>query len=484
MSATRQYPSQYPTGRIAALLVALVLASCGGRDDPSSGPSLGGVAATGAPMGAAAITVTCASGPPIATTTSATGAWSVSLPEGTAVPCLVKAVGGTPPVTLFSIAAATGNVNVTPLTHLVVAAAAGADPEAWAGSPPGGLAAGLGQLSANMAAAKAALVQSLADAGYALPAGDFMTATFNPAPGDPLDDLLEAVAKGTKDSGMTYADLVDQVAAAGTTPVVVPKSDELTAAQVAAQPRLNGAAVTVSNNTALLSTATGSHAIGAFFGGGTGNKAVLQIPGVAGLKLKDFEQMSLEVKPLTPLGVGHPYVYVNMLVDLDCSAPPLAANATAAQVRERRRVLIYDPFYKFIQDNPGTISTTGYTTMTITPASGGWRISAGAVADPTGQGDTGVEEAVHGSQFKLTGFHHHLYPNACIVDGVSADGGLFRETATPACNTGAALAGTAPASCGKAHSGFLVILGDSATATLAQWEVRKVKVNQRMFTFR
>lgn len=439
-------------------------------------------------MGAAEITVTCASGPPLTTTTSATGAWSVNLGPGNVVPCMVKASGGTPPITLYSLASATGNVNVTPLTNLVVAAAAGADPEAWISANAEQLSVKLTELAVALPAAKAAVVQGLADAGYSLPEQDFMTATFTPAVGDPLDDLLEAVAKGTQESGISYGQLVAQVASSGTAPVQIPKGDDLSPSEVASQPQLNSATVVVSGNSALLRIMPKTdNAIGAFFGDGRGNKAILQIPGLAGMKLRDLEKIELELKPHTPQGPGYWFLYVNILIDMDCSAPPLPANATAAEMRVRRRLLIFNPFYKFIQEQPGFFSQTSFTTLTIRPDTGGWRITAGAVRDPTGQGDAGVEEFSHGGQFNLTGFRHDLFPNACIVDGISADNGMYRnrDTGNPVCNTNTGLDGTHPASCGRAHSGLMLLVGDSADNNdTAQWEVRKVKVNNRAFNFK
>jgi hypothetical protein len=444
-------------------------------------------------MGAAAITVTCASGPVITSTTSATGSWSVDLPAGTNVPCMVKAVGGTPTVTLYSLAQSTGSVNVTPLTNLVVAAAAGDNPEDWMADHAGLLSTKLPELSAGLAAAKDAVKQSLTNAGYTLPAADFMTATFDPKPGDPLDDLLEAVAASLAATGTSYADLVAQIADAGTTPVVIPKADVITAAQVAAQPTLNSGSIAVETEdgqrVAVLRTGTPTNSPGAYFGGGIGNKSVLQIPGLGGMKLADLQTIDVEFKPNSLVAVTPtvaPYLYINIMIDMDCSAPPLAANATAQQVRERRRILIYDPIYKFVYDMPtNPLYVQGqWATLSVTKATGGWRISAGAMADPTGQGDTGVEEAVHGSSFTLTPFNYTAHPNACIVDNVpSADGGLFRNRDVAGCATNAGLPSSASGACGKPHAGFLLNLGDSGVTTAASYSVRKVKVNDRVFVF-
>jgi hypothetical protein len=476
---------------LAAAAGAIALASCGGSGGSAEpgGPTLSGVAATGAPMQNATVRITCAAGPVRTGTTGANGAWTVTLDDQAKLPCIVSAEGGTPPVVLHSVATAAGTVNITPLTNLVVASAAGDDPAAWLAANSGQLSTALGTLAASLPAAQAAVVESLADAGYELPSGDFMTMAFTPAAGDPYDDLLEAVAAGLADSGLTYADLVERVAEAGTTPVAVPKTDVITAAQVAAMPQLNNATVAVSNGIAMLETAdgTGQTTVGAFFGGGTGNKAVLQVPGLAGLKVKDLQQVVLEVKAGSlPSPGGQPSMYINILVDLDCSMAPLPATALAQQVRERRRLLIYDPYYKFIlQDN--AISTTAFSTVAIAPDMPGWRISPGAATNPAGQEsqDTGVMEAQQ-STGKLSTFDHAKYPNACIVDGISADGGLFRDkSADPSCDTSNGLDPNAvPASCGKLHSGFLVILSDSANRPASgQWQLRKLMVNERAFTF-
>lgn len=465
---------------LAVLAAAAAVASCGGNGTPD-GPTLSGVAATGAPMQGAAVTVTCAAGPMRTGTTGADGAWTVTLDEATVMPCIVSASGGTPPVVLHSLATAAGHVNITPLTNLALAGAAGEDPAAWLASNGGSLATALARLADNLPAALAALSESLADSGYQMPSGDIMTMPFTPAAGDPYDDALEALAAGLAGNGISYADLVARIADAGTTPVTLPKADVITAAQVAAMPQLNNATITVSDGAAVFETVAGAHPVGAFFGGGDGNKAVLQVAGLAGTKVKDLQQVMLDFQAGS-LPVGQPYLYINMLIDLDCSAAPLPADATAQQVHARRRVLIYDPFYKFFQADPSSLSTTEFKTLTITPDMPGWRITGGTVSG----NDTGVEE-VSQSTGTLTTFNHEQFPNACIVDGISADGGLFRDkSADPACDTTSGLAGGVPAVCGKAHSGFLVVLSDSAAASRPSsgpWKLRKLKVNERVFTF-
>ena len=111
--------------KLAALSAAALLVACGGG---SSTPQISGLAATGAALGNASITVKCASGAPVTGTTSADGTFAVVLSGGQAVPCLIQVSKGA--VTLYSFASASGRSNVTPVTDLVVTKALGSDPAA------------------------------------------------------------------------------------------------------------------------------------------------------------------------------------------------------------------------------------------------------------------------------------------------------------------------------------------------------------------
>ena len=86
--------------------------------------TLSGVAAIGAPLVGAIVEIRC-DGFVDSTQTDDDGAWTAEIPEGVA-PCLLRASGGTPEITLYSYAAAAGTVNITPLTTLVVARAVAA----------------------------------------------------------------------------------------------------------------------------------------------------------------------------------------------------------------------------------------------------------------------------------------------------------------------------------------------------------------------
>ncbi len=117
---------------VSSLASGLMLAGCGGSSSAPAqvvGPTLGGVAASGAPIPDAAVTLTCGDGSTRATTTDVNGAYSISL-AGCVAPFVVSVTGniaGTQD-TLVSVHAtppAAGEtsvtVNVTPLTHALAA---------------------------------------------------------------------------------------------------------------------------------------------------------------------------------------------------------------------------------------------------------------------------------------------------------------------------------------------------------------------------
>jgi hypothetical protein len=107
-----------------------------------------------------------------------------------------------------------------------------------------------------------------------------------------------------------------------------------------------------------------------------------------------------------------------------------------------------------------------------------WRI-VGTPLLGFGANPSGTPAALSPS-FSLAG-----YPNACIIDGVSADNGLLRNTNIPACVTNAALTpATDLAQCGAAHKGAMVLLGDSSTVNAREWRVKRVKIKEREIVFR
>jgi len=111
-------------GANRVVLAALILLgpACGGGGGGSSGSpapgTLGGTAASGAPIGVAAVTVLGANGTTASTTTAADGTFTVSL-TGLTAPFLVRVTLGGGGF-LYSVGSASGTVNVTPFTDLIV----------------------------------------------------------------------------------------------------------------------------------------------------------------------------------------------------------------------------------------------------------------------------------------------------------------------------------------------------------------------------
>jgi hypothetical protein len=429
---------------------------------------LSGVAATGAPVANGNVTVQCASGSSVTTTTDAAGAWSATLTDQ-AFPCLVSVAGGSLPSgrTLYSIASDASSVNVTPLTSLVVASAAKAAPETVA-------AGGLGAVAELLPSAQTKVNAMLKASGYTPLTGNAFTSVFEPKAGDAHDDLIAQLMRSLADEGVTLERLVTDVAAAGDAGVPVPHTHVFKSAEIAGLPQPNKATLSIADSALKMTLGTGSNDVGSYVGGGNGNKAILQLPGLDGMKLIDFKDMTLDLKGVSGYpNSGYSYVYVNFLVDLNCDGSALPANATLDDLRVKRRIVIYDPFVKFIQQNPTGISATEFSKVNFSRATGGWRVSAGT---PVGAG-VAIGQNYQGNE-TLQSFDFATYPNACIVNAASGDNGMFRDAAAdPACATSGPLATSAPAACGKAHSGAMVVLGDSYTTKENEWQVKKVRLN-------
>lgn len=463
-----------------ALLVG-VLAGCGGSDSaapaPSSPPpSLSGIAAVGAPVSGGTITVRCAGGAALSATTSSSGAWSVEV-GGQTFPCVIAVTGGSiGTLTLHSLASSTGRANVTPLTDLIVASAVGGNPAEWLTTHGSNLAAALTEAVAQLPAAKASLSASLASSGFSLPPGDAFTGEFTPVAGDSYDDLLEAIGEALKASGLTYESLVESVGNAGTSTVVLPVGDAMTGADVASMPQMNSASLAVVDGGVLeMRTFAQANPAGAFVGGGTGNKAVLQLPGLNGLKLSELRSLKLEIK--RGEGATSLAPYFNFVVDLQCQTGPLPPDMTIEQAQARRRIVVFDPYFAFYSSSlPGTSS---FTTIEIDALqTNGWGSVGG------GLGLMSHLALASGQNAVLSDFDFATYPDACIADGGAADKGLWRDTAQAGCATGAALAGGDSARCARAHSGALLVIGDSSTQSARGWQVRKVAVNAKTYTFK
>lgn len=194
------------------VLILASLAACSGSHDGNdeaavATSSLGGVAATGAPISGGTVALACA-GYSTTTTTAASGVWAATAPTA-ALPCLVRVSGGTlgaggaaNALTLHSVVGSASAVaNLTPLTDLALAravlATTGQALADWAGSATAAPAR-LADVLAATEAARASLRSAFVAAGYAWPSdafNPFIDAIAAGVATDAYDHLLDLYAE-------------------------------------------------------------------------------------------------------------------------------------------------------------------------------------------------------------------------------------------------------------------------------------------------
>ena len=207
---------------VSTVLSTAILSACGGggsSDGPAAGPAplaLTGVAATGAPIGGQTVEAKCSSGTGTATS-NADGSYTISVTGGV-LPCVLKITPATGPA-LYSVASGTGSsatVNISPVTHLVVANLTGGDPAAYFTGFDATAAAGV--TDANVTAAVTAVKTTLLAAGVDLGTIDVLAGTLTPATGtttgNAYDQALDALAAKLTTAGTTLTTLTTTVAAA------------------------------------------------------------------------------------------------------------------------------------------------------------------------------------------------------------------------------------------------------------------------------
>lgn len=179
----------------ALAATGLVLSACGGGSDAPAPvtSTLQGTAAVGQPIVGGAVSVRCAGGGALTSTTDASGAWQVSL-SGQTFPCAVQVSGGTvggvaQSGNFHSVAFTVGTVNITPLTDLVVAQWLGALPGTWFSSPSF---TGLTTTAVTQALDQVRTALGLTGA---LDGANPLTTPFSAQAGDLIDDILEALAQ-------------------------------------------------------------------------------------------------------------------------------------------------------------------------------------------------------------------------------------------------------------------------------------------------
>lgn len=203
----------------ASLLLVGSLAACGGSSssDTTSAPTptalkLSGTATNGTAISAKTVDAKCAVGTGSGATAT-DGTYSVSI-DGGALPCLARVTqaDGSTLQTVASGSGSTATANITPVTQLVVASLAGADPATYYTGFNSTVAATV--TSTTVAAAQTAVVATLKSGGVDLSAvGDVVSATMTPAYTTGLTNLASTLTS----SGTTLATLTTTVAATSTT---------------------------------------------------------------------------------------------------------------------------------------------------------------------------------------------------------------------------------------------------------------------------
>lgn len=205
-SVTKSNPVSRLSGALAALgLVTLV--GCGGGGGADEAPTISGLAAVGAAVPHAPVTARCASGPLVSGTTDGSGRFTLQLDGGQTLPCILRLSHGSPEQFLHSLAESEGRVNITPLTELVLARAAGQAPSTWYDDFD---ATRGGEVVAALPAAITHVGHQLQGVGLARPAIDPIRGSFEV--GDAEDQILDALAQRLDDEGQTLEDLVTAAA--------------------------------------------------------------------------------------------------------------------------------------------------------------------------------------------------------------------------------------------------------------------------------
>jgi hypothetical protein len=174
----------------ACVAAAAVLTACGGDGGggTTTSATLSGVAATGAPIAGGTVTIRCATGSALTATTSSAGAWTVTT-SGQTLPCALQVSGGNLPsgTTYHSVTTTFGNVNITPLTDLIVARLGASSPAQWFSAPVFNTIT-----DSTLDQARTAVVTALG-LSTALGNRNPLAAAFKAESGDPIDDILEAI---------------------------------------------------------------------------------------------------------------------------------------------------------------------------------------------------------------------------------------------------------------------------------------------------
>lgn len=206
--------------RSMTTLTVVGLAACGGGggSDPA-GPAtptsvtLTGTAAQGAALPDATVTVKCAGGTGTATTGS-DGKYTLTI-SGATLPCALKVVG-TNGATYHSLlsgsTSGTYTANLSPLTELLVAIAAGAEPATYFTDFAAGTAPSAATVAAAIDALKT-LTAGIIDLSGVNPISDALIAANGGSAGNALDQNIETLIAALNNAQTTLAEVTTAIVA-------------------------------------------------------------------------------------------------------------------------------------------------------------------------------------------------------------------------------------------------------------------------------
>ncbi|MDO9072117.1 MAG: hypothetical protein Q7U73_02540 [Rubrivivax sp.] len=206
-----------------AVALAATLTACGGGGGadtaapaptptpppPATSVTLTGIAARGAALAGAAVNIKCAGGSGSATT-SVSGAYTVAITSAS-LPCAFQ-VTGTDGTVLHSLRAGTENtgsfnVNITPLTELVVASAAATAPATFFSGYAAASAPNAAAVTQAIASVRTALASVTIDLSGVNPISDTLVAASAGTAGNALDQKIDALGAALTAAQTTLAQL-------------------------------------------------------------------------------------------------------------------------------------------------------------------------------------------------------------------------------------------------------------------------------------
>jgi hypothetical protein len=221
----------YNFGRalIASVAVTSLLVACGGGGSESvalSTPTyLNGFAAMGAAVSNGNVTAKCVAGPPLTTSSDSSGAFTLTLTASHSAPCMLQITGGSLGASqLHGFAGATGRVNLTPITDLIVSKALGSNPStvftAFSTSNSN-------LISSNLTAAKSYVNAQIASITNASVTIDPLNGVF--VVGDSNDRVLDSLGTALTVANQTLDGLRTVAQTGGDLTTVVPNPNVLSA---------------------------------------------------------------------------------------------------------------------------------------------------------------------------------------------------------------------------------------------------------------